>query len=124
MSLITYTGTLRNGKVELPFLLDLPEGSEVYVIAKTEIEKQTAKKKANGWLVDHVGNLVMAGDGLLMQHEDKWIWRFHAYLTSLSHEPYGPIGHVDVDAHSGMILSNQQTVESMYNYGEQFIHSA
>ena len=68
-----------------------------------------------------IGNMVMAGDGALIQSGDTWVWRFPAYLTSLTHEPYGPVGHVDVDANTGAILSDQQTVEAMYERGQQYI---
>ena len=119
----TYTGKLHKGKVEMTTPIDLPDGSEVYIVAQVGVGKQIAKRKANGWLVDHVGNMVMADDGVLVQNGEQWIWRFHAYLTSLTHEPHGPIGEVDVDANTGDILSNQQTIEMIYTRGERFIHS-
>lgn len=122
MTTTTYSGKLHNGKVEPSSPIDLPEGSNVYIVAKVGVEKHIAQRKANGWLIDHVGNMVMASDGVLVQSNDKWVWRFHAYLTSLVHEPYGPIGDVDVDANTGDILSDQNTVELMYARGERYIH--
>jgi hypothetical protein len=119
----TYTGRLRHGKVELSSPIDLPDGSEVYIVAQVGVPKQAAQRTANGWLVDHVGNMVMARDGVLVQSGDRWVWRFHAYLTSLTHEPRGPIGEVDVDANTGDVLNDQQTIEAMYTRGERFIHS-
>ena len=113
MTILTYTGKLHNGKVELASQVDLPEGSEVYVVVAPGIEESVAKRKANGWLVDHVGNLAMADDGALVRRDNTWIWRFHAYLTSLTHEPYGPIGYVDVDANTGTILSDKHTIKAM-----------
>jgi hypothetical protein len=124
MTTMTYTGKLHKGKVELSSPIDLPDGSEVYVVAQVGIEKHAAQRKANGWLVDHVGNLVMASDGVLVQSGNRWVWRFHAYLTSLTHEPYGPIGEVDVDANTGDILNDQQSIETIYTRGEHFVRSA
>jgi hypothetical protein len=124
MTTLTFTGKLNKGKVELSSPIDLPDGSEVYVVAQVGVEKQVAQRKANGWLVDRVGNMVMAGDGQLMQNDGKWVWRFSAYLTSLAHEPYGPIGEVDVDANTGDILNNQETIEMMYARSERYIRSA
>ena len=71
----TYTGKLVHGKVELSSPIDLPDGSEVYIV------------------------------------------------TSLTHEPHGPIGEVDVDANTGDVLNDLQTIEAMYARGERFIHS-
>ena len=124
MTILTYTGKLHNGKVELATQVNLPEGSEVYVVVSPGIEKRVAQRKANGWLVDQVGNMVMADDGVLVQRGNTWIWRFHAYLTSLAHEPYGPIGYVDVDANTGAVLSDQHTVEAMHERGARHIRPA
>jgi hypothetical protein len=123
MQTTTYTGKLHKGKVELADSIDLPDGSEVYVVAPVGVEKHVAARKANGWLIDHVGNMVMADDGMLVQQGEGWVWRFHAYLTALTHEPYGPIGYVDVDANTGTIVSDAQTAESMIARGEKFIRS-
>jgi hypothetical protein len=116
---MTYLGKLRQGKIELDALLDLPEGSEVYVVVKPNLDLRQARRKANGWLVDNVGNMVMADDGALLQVDGRWVWRFQAYITALSHEPYGPIGQVDVDATSGLILADEHTAQKMFR---TFIH--
>ncbi len=113
MTILTYPGKLHDGKVEFTSQVDLPEGSEVYIVVSPGVEMRAAQRKANGWLVDTVGNMVMAADGVLVQRESRWVWRFHAYLTSLTHEPYGPIGNVDVDANTGAILSDQRAIEAM-----------
>ncbi|MEX1021131.1 MAG: hypothetical protein WDZ49_15840 [Litorilinea sp.] len=124
MPAVTVSGKLHKGRVELNTPIDLPDGSEVYVVAQVGIEKQAAHRKANGWLVDHVGNLVMAGDGALVQSGDRWVWRFHAYLTSASQPPRGPVGEVDVDATTGDVLNAPQTIEMMYARGDRLIGAA
>jgi hypothetical protein len=124
MPAVTVTGTLHKGKVELSSPIDLPDGSEVYVVAQVGIEKQAAQRKANGWLVDHVGNLVMADDGALVQHDNRWVWRFHAYLTSVSQPSRGPVGEVDVDATTGEVLNELHTIEMMYARGERLTGTA
>jgi hypothetical protein len=85
------------------------------------LEKVAARRKATGWLVDYVGNMVMAGVSEMVQNGETWVWRFHAYLTSFTHAPRGPIGEVDVDAMTGDILNDQSTIEGMYARGEHFI---
>jgi len=108
---MTFAGKLQNGKVELSVPIDLPDGSAVYVIAQPAIEMKLARRKATGWLVIYVGTLVGAMDGALVQLDDRWVWRFHAYMTSQFHEPYGPIGEVDVDANTGEVLNDQQCID-------------
>lgn len=124
MTTMTYLGKLHKGKVELDSLLDLPEGSEVYVVVKPNLDLRQARRKANGWLVDNVGNMVMADDGALLQMNGLWVWRFHAYITALSHEPYGPIGQVDVDATTGSILVSEHTVQKMLQRGAHISRTA
>lgn len=121
MTVLTYTGTLHNGKVELPTQANLPEGSEVYVLVAPGIDKRTAQRRANGWAVNHVGNMVMASDGVLVQQADAWVWRFQVYLTSLQHEPYGPVGQIEIDANSGVVLSDRRTIEAIYKRGARFL---
>ena len=122
MTILTYTGKLHKGKIELAAQVNLPEGSEVYVVVAPGIEQCIAKRKANGWLVDQIGNMVMADDGVLVQRGNTWAWRFYAYLTSLAHEPYGLVGYVD--ANTGAVLSDQQTVEAMYERGARYLRPA
>jgi hypothetical protein len=121
MSLTTYRGIVRNGKIELTPGIEFPEGSEVYVVVPTGITERIAKRKANGWLIGHVGNMLMADHGVLVQlgspSDSEWAWRFEVFVTSLSHEPSGPIGTVDVDANSGAIMDGEQAKMILYERG-------
>ena len=124
MTVTTYPAVVRDGRVEPVEPLNLPDGSAVYIVAQVEIGAQTARKKANGWLVEHVGNLVMADDGVLGQRDGRWVWRFNAYLTSLSHAPRGPIGQVELAADTGQVLNDPNTVDEMYQRGRVHTRSA
>lgn len=123
MAVATYPALVRNGKIEPLAPLALPEGSTVYLIVQPEIDKRTAHRRATGWLMDHVGNLVGADDGVLVQKDNRWIWQFNAYLTSLSQARRGPIGQVELDADTGELLTDQSTVEAMYARGQAFINT-
>lgn len=124
MTVMTYPGRLHQGRIELDAPIDLPEGSEVYVVVKPQLDLRQAQKKANGWLVDNIGNMVMAGDGMLLQHRDTWLWRFSAYVTALTHEPYGPIGQIDVDANTGAILVDDHTQRKLIQRGVELVRTA
>jgi hypothetical protein len=47
------------------------------------------------------------------------VWRFGAFVSSLSREPFGPIGYVDIDAKTGDILASAQLAEEMAQRGER-----
>jgi hypothetical protein len=84
---------------------------------RLEVDEQTARRKANRWLVERVGNMVVANRPSLAQVAGKPIWRFDAVVTSLSRAPRRPIGHVDVDATTGAVLTDDDSVEAMRQHG-------
>ncbi len=47
------------------------------------------------------------------------IKRFSAFVTSLSKEPFGPIGYLEVDADSGIILADDPLAEEIARHGER-----
>jgi hypothetical protein len=81
------------------------------------VDEHTARHKANRWLVQRVGNMVMADRPLLVQSEGRPAWRFEALVTSLSQAPRGPVGHLDVDATTGDVLADDRTAEEMKRRG-------
>jgi hypothetical protein len=117
----TYRGIVRNGKIEPTPPVELPEGSEVYVVVPMGITAHAAKRKANGWLVGYVGNMLMADQGALVDvgnpGNPEWVWRFEVFITSLTHEPSGPIGTIDVDATNGAIVDGDQAKAMLYERG-------
>ena len=118
MTIPTYPGTVRQGKVQLNPDANLPEGSQVVVLAADEwaqsslLDPHLARRKANGWLVTYVGN-VMAQQPQLQQVNGNLIWRFKAFLTLRGHPPQGPVGVVDVDAYSGEVLAAEEDAAEM-----------
>ena len=84
---------------------------------RAAVDERVARRTANRWLVERVGNMVMADQPLLTQSEGQLVWRFGAFVTSLSHAPRGPIGHVDVGATTGEILTDERAVEDMKQLG-------
>jgi len=84
---------------------------------RAPVDERVTRRTANRWLVERVGNLVMADQPLLTQSEGQLVWRFGAFVTSLAHAPRGPIGHMDVDATTGEILTDERAVEDMKRRG-------
>jgi hypothetical protein len=120
MSATPYIGVVREGKIELADTLPWPEGSQVSITVSVLIPEKTARRKANRWLMEHVGNMVMAGEAELVREEAETIWRFGAMVTAPSHPPLGPIGHLEVHAGTGEILSDEQIAETMIECDQHF----
>jgi hypothetical protein len=118
--LSTYEGVVQQGRIRLPAGLALPEGARVYVTVVPALDERAARRKANGWLGEHVGNMVMARQPTMVAHaKGRLVWRFGAFVGSLSSEPFGPIGYVEVDAESGQILTDVAEAERMAERGER-----
>jgi hypothetical protein len=117
-SIPTYQGVVRQGKIQLTPAADLPEGSQVVVLAADNwtqsalLDPHIARRKANGWLVTHVGS-VLAQQPHLQQAAGRLIWRFKAFLTMRGQSPHGPVGVVDVDAYSGEVLTGEDVATEM-----------
>lgn len=115
----TNLGIVRAGKIELVEPTLLPEGTQVFVVGPVSFDVRQARRKANGWLFDYVGNMVLADQATLLSQEQRAIWRFGVFVTALSHEPRGPIGNLDVDAQTGEVLADAQAAEELIRRGEQ-----
>ncbi len=112
-----YIGTVRNGKIELDKPLTLPEGSQVRVTPLTMLDERTARRRADRWLEDHIGNVVAAKNSRLIHLDEREIWRFEAFVTGPNIDPLGPIGQVDLDAFTGQILTTSEMAKEMITRG-------
>jgi hypothetical protein len=114
MTVTTYRGVIRRGKVEMTETIALPDGAEVYVVASASIVAPVAKRIANRWLVGEVGNLLMAEQGTLIRSGTGWVWQFEVFSTAAGRKPWGPLGSLKIDAASGEILDTEQTKTELY----------
>jgi hypothetical protein len=122
----TYQGIVHEGRIQLSDSANLPEGSHVYVIVTNQelmISEHVAQRKATRWLVEWVGNMLIAQKGRLVERDSRVVWRFGAFVTAQGHQPRGPIGYVDVDIQSGEVLADTQLATEMIADGEVFIRS-
>ena len=118
--LSTYEGVVQQGRIRLPASAVMPEGARVYVTIVPGLDERAARRKANGWLGEHVGNMVMARQpAMVSRSRGRPVWRLGAFVGSLSSEPFGPIGYVEVDAESGEILTDVAEAERMADRGER-----
>ena len=116
----TFEGVVQRGHVRLPAGTPLRDGARVIVTVLPAVDEHHARRRANGWLGEHVGNMVMAWHPTLMQLSDnRQVWHFGAFVGMLSSEPFGPIGFVDVDAETGEVLASEEEAERMAQRGER-----
>ena len=115
----TYEGTVRHGRIRLSADAALPEGARVHVTILPGIDEQSARRRASRWLAENVGDMVMADQGWIERIGERRVWRFGAFVTALSKEPFGPIGYIDLDADTGAILADEALAEEIAQRGER-----
>jgi len=118
-SIAAYTGFVREGRIQLAEPAVLPEGSLVYVLVPVVVDAHIARRKANRWLLENVGNMMRADQPVFVRSQGRAVWRFGAFVTAISHPPVGPVGHVDVDAATGEVLADDHTAEEIASRGER-----
>ena len=117
MAVTTYPGIIRNGAVVAAADMELPDGTEVYVVVPSSVTAPVAKRTANRWLIGEVGNLLMADNGSLLETTHGWVWQFDVYMTSVAHEAWGPIGTLRVSAVTGEVQNPKQTKGDLLERG-------
>ena len=83
----------------------------VHVSAEV-IAPDVARRKASGWLVDHVGNLLHAEQPQLLVGE-RLLWQMQVALTSPRVGVIGYIGPIQLDATSGEIINSEETAAKL-----------
>jgi hypothetical protein len=76
------------------------------------ISAEAARKQANVWLLENVGNLLRAESPELIL-TDKPTWHVTIWLTSPTSGSVGCIGNLKVDAVSGKVLGSKQVIAEL-----------
>ncbi len=116
----SYQGVVQHGHIRLPAGTPMPDGMRVLVTFLPPVDEAQARRAATRWLVDNVGDAVMADQATLAcSTGGRQVWRFGAFITASSHDPWGPIGYVDVDLDTGAVLTDVTAVEEMIRRSER-----
>lgn len=92
--------------IPVPRTSDTPR-MQVNIHIQAEIlSAETARRRANVWLLENVGNLLRAESPELVLG-DQLMWRFDVVLTSPSRGWVGAVGRLEVDATTGEILADE-----------------
>jgi hypothetical protein len=83
------------------------------------VDAHAARRKANRWLLENVGNMMRADQPVFVRSRGRAAWRFGAFVTAISHPPIGPVGYVDVDVATGEVLADDHTAEEIASRGER-----
>lgn len=73
---------------------------------------EAARRQANFWLLENIGNLLRA-ESLELVLGDRLVWRAEIVLTSPRRGRLGAVGRLEIDATSGEILANDTLAEEI-----------
>lgn len=76
------------------------------------LSAEAARRQANFWLLEHVGNLLRAEPPELVLG-DRLVWRADIVLTSPRRGRVGTVGRLEIDAITGEILANDKLAEEI-----------
>lgn len=72
----------------------------------------TARRQANVWLLENVGNLLRAEAPELVVR-DRLAWRVDVVLTSPSRGTIGRVGQLELDAITGQVLADESVAQEL-----------
>ena len=100
------------------------DASQELPLPEPAFTERMARRKAAGWLSEHVGLMVMPGVPILFQDAGQRVWRFPAMIGSPHRSPRGPIGYLDVHAETGVVLAPSTLAQELIRNGEHFADTA
>jgi hypothetical protein len=108
--------------IQTPSTTNAQRINVVVHISADVLAPDVARKRANGWLLDNVGNLVHAEMPELVAGE-KMVWRLQVVLTSPRRGQIGPVGSIDLDAASGTVLADDAVIQRIHTNAAQLAQS-
>lgn len=76
------------------------------------LSAEAARREANYWLLENVGNLLRA-DNLELVLGEQLVWRVDIVLTSPTRGQIGVVGRLELDAITGEVLADKTLAEEL-----------
>jgi hypothetical protein len=86
----------------------------IHVLAEV-IAPEVARRRANVWLLEQVGNLLQAETPELLVGE-RLLWRTDVRLTTPHRGVVGRVGRLTLDALTGEVLVEPETIAELQEY--------
>lgn len=93
--------------------IDKADRVQVSIHIQAEVmSAEAARRDANYWLLENVGNLLRAENPELVLG-DQLVWRIDIVLTSPTRGQVGVVGRLEIDATTGAILADETLAEEL-----------
>lgn len=89
----------------------------LHVQAKV-VSPEVARRQANAWLLEHVGNLLRAEAPELVAG-DQLTWRVDVMLTSPTRGTVGRVGRLEIDSSTGEVLADKALAQEIIAHAQE-----
>src|SRR5262245_25271416 len=76
------------------------------------LSAEVARRRANRWLLENVGNLLRA-EALELVVGDQLMWRVEVVLTSPAQGRVGWVGRLFLDASTGQVVADEDSIQEI-----------
>ena len=105
-------------QIVMPVTQDTAPRMQVNIHVWAEvIGPEAARRRANGWLLEHVGNLLRAETPELLVGE-QLRWRVDVTLTTPRRGAVGRIGRLLLDARTSDVLEEAESIAELLNHAQ------
>ena len=111
--------------VALDKMLPQIEASQVeitiHVSTKLNVTQESARRKVNVFVLSEIGTGLGGDTPMLIIAEERLCWRVPVSLALPNTGPLGQVGQIDVDAQTGEILADTESIQGIVHHAERLL---
>jgi hypothetical protein len=91
----------------------------INISATLNVTAYTAKRKANVFVLNRIGTGLFGAEPQLVVTDKVICWRVPIFLSTASHGRLGQVGQIDIDAQTGEVLADDNTLIEITDHAER-----
>jgi len=111
--------------VELDQILPQLEAAQIditiRVSTRLNVTQVAARRKVNVFVLNEIGTGLGGDTPTLVLYQERLCWRVPVILALPPRGRLGQVGQIDVDAQSGEILANDQTIRDIADHATRLV---
>ena len=93
----------------------------IHVSTKLNVTQESARRKVNVFVLSEIGTGLGGDMPMLIIAGERLCWRVPISLALPNTGPLGQVGHIDVDAQTGEILADAESIEGIVRHAERLL---
>lgn len=91
----------------------------INISATLNVTAYTARRKANVFVLKRIGTGLSGAEPQLVVTDKVICWRVPIFLSTASQGRRGQVGQIDIDAQTGEVLANEDTLKEITEHAER-----